>query len=370
MYRYSIRSTGLILFAALCLGLLSAAYTYAEHSGQADSSLLVSSLRVDKALDFCGEEIPVIRQEVKERFEKEMLLSLWDRPQVILWLKRSTRYMPFIEDALKKNNLPDDLKYIAVAESALRPHSGSSKGAMGFWQFLKGTGKKYGLVIDKNKDERRNIFKSTDAALKYLKALHKEFGSWTLAAAAYNMGEEGLMTEILEQGTDDYYDLYLPLETQRYLFRILCVKLIMTDPEKYGFYLSEEDWYPPFTFDKVKVNCPEEVPLRIIAQAGETQYKAIKDFNPEIRGYYLSKGEHTILVPDGASKGFKQRYKKYLKKYTAARKDRTYIVKKGDNLSSIADEYDVPLKNIVIWNHLDVNKPIHPGDRLIIHKVK
>ena len=133
---------------------------------------------------------------------------------------------------MKENGLPDDIKYIAVAESALRPHAGSSKGAMGFWQFMADTGRKYGLTINAYVDERRNIFASTAAAIRYLNELHQKFGSWELAAAAYNMGEEGLQAEILEQDTNNYYQLYLPLETQRYIFRILSVKLILLKPDK------------------------------------------------------------------------------------------------------------------------------------------
>lgn len=351
----------------ICVWFLFITDTSAESSGQVDFPSLISSLRIENNVRFCNEDVPLNNREVRERFEKELLLSLGDQPQVLLWLKRSSRYLPHIEQTLKINKMPDDLKYIAIAESALRPHAGSGKGAMGFWQFLAGTGKKYGLVINRDIDERRNIFASTEAAVMYLKKLHKDFKSWTLAAAAYNMGEEGLMAEILEQGTDDYYNLYLPLETQRYIFRILSVKLILSDPGKYGFKLEDDDYYPPLTFDRVQINCRQKIPIRIIAQAGNTRFKVIKDLNPEIRGYYLSKGKHHILIPRGASNGFKSRYEDCLKKYLSAQKERVYIVKKGDNLSSIAARYDIPLKNLLIWNHLDINRAIHPGDRLIIH---
>lgn len=335
-----------------------------------DFPSLISSLKIETPLTFCGEDVPVDNQEVLERIEKEILLSLWDRPQVVLWLKRSTRYLPYIEEALKQNGMPDDLKYLAIAESALLPHAGSQKGAMGFWQFVAGTGRKYGLVIDEYVDERRNFYASTAAAMKYLKELYKKFNSWTLVAAAFNMGDEGLTAEILEQGVNDYYQLYLSLETQRYVFRVLSVKLILSNPAKYGYNLDEKDYYPPLDFDKIKVNCPEETPIRIIAQAAKTQFKVIKDLNPEIRGYYLIKGKHTILIPRGAADGFQDRYKDYLKRYMSAQKERIYIVKEGDNLSSIAEKYDVPLKTLLIWNKIDFNRPIHPGDRLIIHKNK
>ena len=138
---------------------------------------LVSSLHVETPLEFCNERVPLEEQEVRERFEKEMMLSLWDRPQVILWLKRSTRYLPHIEKALKENGMPDDLKYVAIAESALRPHVGSNKGAIGFWQFMRGTGSKHGLIIDEYSDERRSLFASTRAAIKYFTELKTQFKS-------------------------------------------------------------------------------------------------------------------------------------------------------------------------------------------------
>lgn len=356
-----------ILFISFCLWFLSLSPLYGSPLEQAGFPSLVSSIRIDAPVEFCGEEVPVRNREVQERLEKELLLSLWDRPQVILWLKRSTRHLPYIEEALRKNGMPDDLKYISVAESALRPHVGSVKGAIGFWQFVAGTGRKYGLVINEDVDERRNLFASTAAAVRYFKELYDMFGSWTLAAAAYNMGEEGMMTEILEQGTKNYYHLYLPLETQRYVFRILSVKMILSDPEKYGFHLTAKDSYPPLTYDRVRVHCAQDTPVRVIARAAETRFKVIKDLNPEIRGYYFAKGDHTILIPQGASEGFQERYRVSVEKYLAAKKERVYIVKKGDNLSSIAERFDIPLAALVIWNRLDITRPIHPGDRLIIY---
>jgi len=359
-----------ILLTTACIWFLSFSNVYAVSLEPASVPSLISSLQVDTPLIFCGEEVPIKNQEIRERFEKELLLSLWDRPQVILWLKRSSRYLPHIEQILRKNGIPDDLKYVAIAESALRPHVGSPKGAMGFWQFTAGTGRKHGLVINEDIDERRNIFASTQAAIGYFKELHSTFSSWTLAVAAYNMGEEGLMTEILEQDTKDFYQLYLPLETQRFIFRILAVKLILNNPGKYGFNLTEKDYYPPLTFDQIQVQCLQHTPIRIIAKAAETQFKVIKDLNPEIRGYYLTSGNHDILIPKGASEGFQDRFRSYIEKYQAAKKERVYIVKKGDNLSSIAEKFDIPLATLAIWNHINLKRPIHPGDRLIIYMDK
>ncbi len=330
--------------------------------------LPISSLKIDTPLELCGERVPLEMQEVQERLEKELLLTLWDRPQAILWLKRSRRYLPYIEEMLKKNGMPGDLKYIALAESALRPHAGSPKGAMGFWQFMQNTGRQYGLVIDSRIDERRNIFSSTQAAIRYFKDLYRMFGSWTLVAAAFNMGEDGLSDEIREQGIKDYYRLYLPIETQRYVLRIISIKLIFSDPQRYGFHLSAEDYYPPLEFDRIQVNCLQDTHLRIIAQAAKTHFKEIKDLNPEIRGYFLSAGKHTILIPKGASQGFEARYQALLHDEPADQKEQIYVVQVADTLSSIANRFSVPLSSIIRWNRLDPATSLHPGDKLVIYR--
>jgi hypothetical protein len=328
---------------------------------------LFSSVRVSGPLEFCAEPVPLDTPDVRERMEKELLLTLWDRPQVILWIKRSLRYLPQIEIMLRENDLPQDLKYVSVAESALRPHAGSPKGAIGFWQFMPATGRKYGLQIDAEKDERRNVLKSTEAAVTYFKDLHGIFGSWTLAAAAYNMGEEGLLAEIYAQHTKDYYSLYLPLETQRYLFRILSAKLILSNPGKYGFTYRDADLYPPVQFDPITIECFEEVPIHVIAQAANTHFKVIKDLNPEIRGHFLAAGVHDILIPRGASDGFQERFNESFTRWRTEKERRVYTVREGDNLTAIADRFNVPLPALIIWNRLAGEKYIHPGDRLIIY---
>lgn len=318
------------------------------------------------ALDFCGEPVPLDNQEVRERLEKELLLTVWDRPQVILWIKRANRYMPYIEKMLKKHGAPDDLKYIPVIESALRPLAVSHKGAMGHWQFIRSTGRRYGLTINSHFDERRNIFKSTEAAIRYLKVLHEMMGSWTLAAAAYNMGENGLISDIETQKTRNYYHLYIPLETQRYIFRILSAKLILSDPKKYGFNLTNEDLYPPLEFDRIDVECKHRVPLHIVAEAAGTYFKAIKDLNPDIRGEELPRGTHTILIPKGAAGKFQSRYEKLVGGYSGSSDAHVYVVRKGDTLSTIAGRHNVPFRSLLKWNNLNPRSRIYPGDRLII----
>lgn len=328
---------------------------------------LMSRVRISGPLDFCGEPVQLDSQDVRERLEKELLLTLWDRPQVALWIKRSSRYMPIIESMLKEHDMPDDLKYVAIIESALRPHAGSRKGAIGFWQFMQATGLKYGLEINSEKDQRRNIFYSTRAAIAYFKTLHELLGSWTLAAAAYNMGEQGLQSEILAQKTDNYYRLYLPLETQRYIFRIIAAKLVLTHPDTYGFQYTRQDLYPPLEFDRLKLHCFQETPISLVARAANTEFKKIKDLNPEIRGHFLAAGSHRILIPRGAADGFQERFKSLVDQWEAENKERVYVVKEGDNLSSIAERFNVPLPALIIWNRLKKNEHIHPGDRLVIY---
>jgi len=328
---------------------------------------LISRVRISAALDFCGEPVELDNRDVHERLEKELLLTLWDRPQVVLWIKRSNRYFPFIEKMLKKHKMPEDLKYIAIAESALRPHAGSKKGAIGFWQFLKSSGRKYGLSINSDIDERRNIFRSTEAAIAYFKQLYEILGSWTLSAAAYNMGEQGLLSEILAQKTRNYYHLYLPLETQRYLLRVISAKIILSDPETYGFRFTEKDLYPPLQFDRIKLECFQETPISVIADAANTGFKVIKDLNPEIRGHFLTAGNHWILVPKGAADGFQARFKTLVDQWLAENRERVYVVKEGDSLSAIAERFNVPLPALIIWNRLKLREHIHPGQHLVIY---
>ena len=328
---------------------------------------LIANIKLDQALNFCGEPVALDLQEVRERLEKELLLTIWDRPQVVLWFKRSTRYMPIIEEMLNENNMPDDLKYVAIIESALRPHAGSRKGAIGFWQFLRSTGQKYGLRINGDIDDRRNIFASTQAAINYFKDLYAMLGSWTLAAAAYNMGEIGLQSEMVSQKSEDYYRLYLPLETQRYVFRIIAAKLILTNPERFGFGFNDQDLYPQLAFDRIQIECFQDTPIQIVAQAAKTYFKAIKDLNPEIRGHFLTAGTHSLLIPKGSAEGFEARFKKMVQQWQAKNQERVYVVRTGDNLTSIAERFNVPLPALLIWNRLDGKKPIHPGDRLVIY---
>ena len=178
------------------------------------------------------------------------------------------------------------------------------------------------------------------------------------------MGEKGLLGEILAQDSMNYYDLYLPLETQQFLFRILTIKLIFSSPDKYGFRLSKGDLYPVLSFDRVQVKCSQEIPIKTVAQAAKTRFKVIKDLNPEIRGHYLPKGDHDLLIPKGALSGFQARFSRLVKDFSESREGRMYVVQKGDNLSAIARRHNVPITALMIWNQIDLKAPIHPGQRV------
>lgn len=265
------------------------------------------------SLTLCGEPVPLADRKVWERMDREFMLNVYDRAQIFLWLKRSKRYFPFIEARLKEKGMPDDLKYLLVAESSLRPQALSNKGAAGFWQFIEKTGKRFSLQKKPWIDERLDLAKSTEAAINYLKILYDQFGRWNLAMAAYNCGEDRVREEISLQGESDYYRMALPQETERYIFRILAVKVILTDPQKYGFELPEREGYPPIDFDQVTVQLSRSVPLRDIAKACGSYFKELKELNPEIQGYILPAGVFQLKIPIGKKFLLERNCKDWLK---------------------------------------------------------
>lgn len=350
---------GVLLFVAL-------GWMPANAQGQPDLGSIIRSL---DQLDFCGEPVPLDIEDVRERLDKELMLAAWDQPQVLLWLKRSGRYFPEMTEILKKNGLPEDLRYLSVVESALRPSARSDKEAVGFWQFIAPTGKRYGLRIDDRVDERQDYLASTLAAAKYLKDLYNIFGSWPLAAAAYNMGEEGLSSQIRQQGVKDYYKLFLPSETQQFVFKILAVKIIFQDPGKYGVVLTGKDYYPPLEYSTVTARCDKEIHIRAVADAANTYYKAIKDLNPHVRGCNLAEGTHLIRVPKAGAEGFEDRFAIELAKVAKViprQEERVYVVKTGDSLSKIATHFGVPVSSLKTWNKYSKKKRVRPGDKLVV----
>ncbi len=240
----------------------------------------VSSFKLPEKLDFCGEEVPLEIQEVRERAEREFYLLLQQPGQIMLYLKRSGRLFPMFEKVLKENDVPDDMKYLAVAESALY-QARSYRGAVGIWQFMERTARLMGLHVSDYVDERRHPEKSTEAACKYLKQGYKKHKSWIMAATGYNMGHSNVNWSKNFQDGDDYFDLFLNEETSRFIFRIAAIKEIMKNHKKYGFNVTKEELYKP---RKVKIiEWSSSIPdMPKWAEVHGTTYKYVKLLNPWI----------------------------------------------------------------------------------------
>ena len=249
----------------------------------------IHDIELPKTLDFCGESVPLDRFYVRESLEREIIVNSYRHSNTILLLKRTTRWFPVIEPILKKNNLPEDFKYLAMIESDLTNVVSPSK-AVGFWQFLEGTGKQYGLEIYKEVDMRYNQELETQIACDFLKDLYAKFGSWTLSAAAYNCGGGKMSRSIEEQHVSSYYDLLLPAETERYIYRILAFKLITQNPEKYGFHISDEGWYQPLEYKTITVTETIEDLAQFAIDKG-TNLKMLKYYNPWLRSNKLTISE-------------------------------------------------------------------------------
>ncbi|MBR4883356.1 MAG: lytic transglycosylase domain-containing protein, partial [Bacteroidales bacterium] len=230
---------------------------------------------------FAGEEVPLQYFDVRESLQREMVVITHWHGSLMYIMQLAGRYQKMIEKVLVEEGLHPDFFYLCVAESSLQPAS-SPAGAKGYWQFLAGTGKEYGLEINSQVDERYNWEKSTRAACKYLKKAYAKYGTWTLAAASYNVGMANIDERIGYQKIKDYYSMQLPLETARYVFRAVAFKTIMNNPEKYGFYLSESDKYKPIALKEVKVSGPI-ANWSDFAAKHNTSFKMIKMFNEWIR---------------------------------------------------------------------------------------
>ena len=210
----------------------------------------------------------------------------------------ANKYFPIIEPILKQYNIPDDFKYLAVIESGL-DNVVSPSGAAGFWQIMKQTGREYGLEVNKAIDERYNLEKATVVACKYLQEAYSKFGSWTMAAAAYNMGKNGAKRKIKDQSSNNYYNLYLNSETSRYVFRIIAIKEIMQNPKKYGFILRDKDLYTMPNFRTLEVDSTI-ASLSDFAQLHDVNYKLLKQFNPWLRAKSLpdkSRKRYVLKIP-------------------------------------------------------------------------
>lgn len=257
------------------------------------------AIKLPRDIVFAGETVPMEDFEVRERLDRELLVNTYWHSNTLQNLKLAHRWFPTIERIFAENNIPDDFKYIALAESGLR-NVVSPASAEGVWQFLSETGRQYGLRINEQVDERYDVEKSTQAAVKYFKDAYAKFNNWTLSAASYNAGMGAIERNLQFQKVNSYYDLFLNTETSRYIFRIIAFKIIYENTERYGFMLDDEDLYQPLAFNSVVIDS-SIADLAQFATANNTNYKMLKYFNPWLRQQSLTvkKGEtFTIKLPE------------------------------------------------------------------------
>lgn len=251
-----------------------------------------------RGLTFAGERVPLEYAEVREALEREITVTMFMQSRTLRTLRMTTRYFPVIEPIMKKYGIPEDFKYLCMAESNLDPNTVSPVGASGLWQLMKSAAKDYGVETGDNVDLRFHVEQSTEAACKYLRDAYKRYGSWTMAAASYNAGLAGVSKRIAIQGVKSYYDLFLPEETMRYVYRILSCKLVVENPQKYGFQLRRKDYLPAFeNYRRVKVG-GQNIDWSAVAAKYETNYKVLRILNPWIRSYeYANKaGDRKSVV--------------------------------------------------------------------------
>ena len=272
--------------------------TVVESDKNTSESYQIRALKIPDGLNFAGELVPIEKPDIKERIDRELLVNTYWQSNGLLLFKRVHKYFPIIEPILEKNGIPNDFKYLAVIESGLLNVT-SPAGAKGFWQIMKATGRENGLEINSNVDERYHIEKSTQVACNYIKKAKERFGTWTLAAAAYNAGNHGINKKIISQKVNSYYDLLLGEETQRYVPRMVALKEILSNPEKYGFIFENEDLYKLTPTKIIKV----DTAITNIAQFSKKlgiNYKVLKLHNPWLRENQLnnkSRKMYEIKIP-------------------------------------------------------------------------
>jgi hypothetical protein len=257
-----------------------------------------SSWDLPETVSFAGEEMPLQNFDTRESLDRELNATAYRHGSTILTMKRAGRYFPEIEKILRENGIPDDFKYLACAESDLS-NVVSPSGATGFWQIMENTGKEFGMTINKEVDDRYSLQQSTLFACRYFRTAYERYGSWTMAAASYNNGFSGLDEQVDIQKETNYYNLLLNDETARYLFRIAALKLVMSEPLKYGLEIMPEDLYMPVPYTEVKVDTTV-TSFEQFSRQFDTNYKILKFLNPWLRKPFLTNDdgrEYIIRVP-------------------------------------------------------------------------
>jgi hypothetical protein len=353
--------------AGFALALTCAAGAIAQEPVGTINHLL--RLPIPEQLQFCGEPVPLAREEIAERLDLELVVTLGSPIRTTLWLKRIPRYFPRIEAALAEAGLPEDLKYVALIESNLRAEAASYAGAVGPWQFTRGTGSLYGLEQDGWRDERRDWEAATAAALAHLQDLRQGLGSWPLALAAYNAGRKRVCDAMEDQQEHDFFALELPYETERYVFRVLAAKLVVEDPEGYGINLEGATLFPEREVAALSVEVTRrQLPTAALAKASGVSYHQLLRLNPWISAAELRRGTYRLVVPAAASEDFPR----LLARWEAANPEPQtvyYTVRKGDTLSAIARNHSVQLRDLIAWNGLSTRSIIRPGQELVIQTV-
>jgi len=289
---------GLLSLCALFIYALQDAPTDENFETKLINDYNVYALQVPDDLNFAGEPMPLENPDILERMDRELLVNTYWQSNGLLMFKRAKKYFSIIEPILAKNGVPDDFKYLAVIESGLT-NAVSPAGARGVWQIMPATGRENGLEVNKNVDERYNLQKATEVACKYILKSKSKLGSWTLAAAGYNAGNAGVSRRLKEQGVTSYYDLLLGEETGRYLFRIVALKEILSNPKKYGFNFRDKDLYTNIPTYKVEVDTAV-TDFTQFAQRFGINYKILKLHNPWLREPHLnnkSRKPYNVEIP-------------------------------------------------------------------------
>ena len=313
--RYRVLPACLALFAAACLvpaGLCAqqaapAKKLLSHEKRIADLEKEVEGLQkevaflkmapVPEQVVLCGRTIHLSDEEAREAFEREFYNFLDNRGLLTVLVKRYGKFLNVVSGEIDRMAMPPDLIYLPIAESYLNPRAVSRANAGGLWQFIKDTGKREGLFINDSIDERYSVKRSTRSALGYLSRLHSEFGDWLVAMAAYNTGEARVREAIQNQNTRDFFEMFLPEETERYVYRIAALKEILSHPRKYGLPVHKADYYKPYSVAEITIEVERETPTAFLAAAMELPYRTFRQYNLHIRKYKLPEGTYHIYVP-------------------------------------------------------------------------
>jgi membrane-bound lytic murein transglycosylase D len=348
------------------------------------SNYKVFGITIPKDINFCGEKLPIEDFTVRESLERELLVNTYWQSQTVLLHKRASRWFPIIEPILAKNGVPDDMKYVALAESGLT-NAVSPQKATGFWQIMETTASHYGLEITSEVDERYHLEKATQAACEVLLDAYKRYSNWTMAAASYNLGMGGIDKQIAKQKTDSYYSLYLNEETARYVYRIVALKEIISRPKAYGYHLRKQDLYPPIPVTRVTVDT-SITDLAAFAISNNTTYKVLKTLNPWLLGSTLTvkdnkkytiqfpaKGtalyglEEETLPPNSMTVTDTSQFVTTAEiKADSASRSVIYTVVTGDTWDAIAAKFGVEKNYILEFNKREGSKEPQAGEEIAI----